>query len=170
MAGEPGHQCRRGPRCAADYQARISGPLLDRIDLRIEVPAVSAVDLIQPKTGESSETIAGRVADARSVQQDRCSSLGIDTATNAQLSNSVIERVAAPDAAGKQLLEEAANRLKFSARGFHRVLKVARTLADLDLKLRPLEETLADQMRCLADHGHLAPRHLGTLAQPARAT
>ncbi len=132
MAGEPGHQCRRGPRCASDYQARISGPLLDRIDLRIEVPSVSANDLIRPQSGECSSEIAKRVARAREIQNERYTSLGAPGATNAQVSNSIIEKIAAPDTAGQSLLEEAANGLKFSARGFHRILKVARTLADLD--------------------------------------
>jgi len=136
MAGEPGHQCRRGARCASDYQDRISGPLLDRIDLRVEVPAVAASDLIHPVSGESSKTIAERVDDARAIQFERYSRLAKEGENmpliNAQVSNSIIEKVAAPDAAGQRLLEEAANSLKFSARGFHRVLKVARTLADLD--------------------------------------
>ncbi len=69
MAGEPGHVCRRGPRCVEDYQARISGPLLDRIDIRIDVPAVSAADLILPAPAESSAAVAERVAAARAVQR-----------------------------------------------------------------------------------------------------
>ena len=132
MAGEPGHQCRRGQRCADDYQARISGPLMDRIDLRIEVPAVSAADLIRPAGGETSAMIAERVARARAIQQERYLHLGLNVFTNALVSNTVIEKVAALDAAGQRLLEEAAHAVKFSARGFHRILKVARTLADLD--------------------------------------
>src|SRR5690606_15682984 len=71
MAGEPGHQCARGPRCASDYQARLSGPLLDRIDLRIEVPAVSAHDLLRRATAEPSSAVASRVARARVIQQER---------------------------------------------------------------------------------------------------
>jgi magnesium chelatase family protein len=71
MAGEPGYRCARGPRCQSDYQARISGPLLDRIDLRIEVPAVSASDLIRPARAEASEAVAARVAVARAIQQER---------------------------------------------------------------------------------------------------
>lgn len=134
MAGEPGHTCRRGIRCAADYQARISGPLMDRIDLRVEVPSVSASDLMTPTSGESSAVIAERVARARQVQADRFAQLGVACTTNAQANNTVIEKVAAPDAAGQKLLKEAADALKFSARGFHRILKVARTLADLDEK------------------------------------
>ena len=132
MAGEPGHQCRRGVRCASDYQARISGPLLDRIDLRIEVPAVTATDLIRPADGESSAVIGERVARARQRQFERYLALGCDHHTNAQANNAIIESAASSDAAGRRLLEDAAASLKFSARGFHRILKVARTLADLD--------------------------------------
>jgi magnesium chelatase family protein len=131
-AGEPGHQCRRGTRCAADYQARISGPFLDRIDLRIEVPAVTAADLIRPGTSEPSATVAERVAAAREIQRDRFRALGVSAATNAQAPASVVEQITAPDAKGLAFLREAAETLALSARGYHRVLKLARTLADLD--------------------------------------
>ncbi|MEM1317943.1 MAG: ATP-binding protein, partial [Pseudomonadota bacterium] len=133
MAGEPGHTCRRGERCAADYQARISGPLMDRIDLRVEVPAVSAADLMTPTTGgETSATIASRVEQARTIQAERYAGLGLHITTNALAPNTVIETVAKPDAAGQQLLRDAAEAMKFSARGYHRILKTARTLADLE--------------------------------------
>ncbi|MBD1546601.1 YifB family Mg chelatase-like AAA ATPase [Roseibium aggregatum] len=131
-AGEPGHQCRRGTRCAADYQARVSGPFLDRIDLRIEVPAVTAADLIRPGTSEPSATVAERVAAAREIQRDRFRALGVSAATNAQAPASIVEQITAPDAKGLAFLREAAETLALSARGYHRVLKLARTLADLD--------------------------------------
>jgi magnesium chelatase family protein len=133
MAGTPGHTCARGPRCAADYQGRISGPMLDRIDIRIDVPAVSAADLIRPMAAESSATVARRVATARELQRDRFAAAGLpDITCNARCSTTLIEKIAEPDAGGLQLLRDAADKLKFSARGYHRVLKVARTLADLD--------------------------------------
>lgn len=133
MAGEPGHSCARGPRCVSDYQARISGPLMDRIDIRIDVPAVSAVDLIRPMPAEKSIDIAARVARAREWQRERFAEAGLrGVNTNARCSTSMIETLAEPDQAGLQLLRDAAEKLKFSARGYHRVLKVARTLADLD--------------------------------------
>jgi magnesium chelatase family protein len=133
MAGEPGHSCARGPRCMSDYQARISGPLMDRIDIRIDVPAVSAVDLLRPMPAEKSADVARRVARARDIQRDRFAAAGLsDTGTNARCSTAMIETYAAPDPSGLQLLRDAAERMKFSARGYHRVLKVARTLADLD--------------------------------------
>jgi magnesium chelatase family protein len=129
MAGEPGHTCRRGARCASDYQARISGPLLDRIDLRVEVPAVTASDLIAPSQSESSASVAERVLKARQIQAVR---YGDDSLTNAAANNTAIEKFAQPDAGGQKLLQDAAEGMKFSARGYHRILKVARTLADLD--------------------------------------
>ncbi len=133
MAGEPGYRCARGERCRADYQARISGPLLDRIDLRIEVPAVSTRDLIRSDRAEKSAFVAERVARAREIQRQRFERLGVAGATtNAHCPPALIETIAAPDAAGMALLGDAADKLGFSARAYHRLLKVARTLADLD--------------------------------------
>ncbi|MBN8993815.1 MAG: YifB family Mg chelatase-like AAA ATPase [Rhizobiales bacterium] len=133
MAGEPGHVCRRGPRCVTEYQARLSGPLLDRIDIRIEVPAVTATDLIQPAASEASADVAKRVAVAREIQRERYAALGLaGVACNGQCAPSVLEAVAQPDDAALRLLRDAAEAMQLSARGYHRVLKVARTLADLD--------------------------------------
>ncbi|MGL4395617.1 MAG: YifB family Mg chelatase-like AAA ATPase [Hyphomicrobium sp.] len=131
--GQGGESCRRGPRCAADYQARISGPLLDRIDLQIEVPAVSAADLVQPAPTEGSAEVRARVAAARERQRARFAGLGATgVRTNAQCSGRLLEETAMPDDGGLALLRQAAETLHLSARGFHRTLKVARTLADLD--------------------------------------
>lgn len=133
MAGEPGFRCARGLRCQTDYQGRISGPLLDRIDLRIEVPAVSASDLIRPAKSETSTTVAARVAMARDIQLQRFERLGAPSvSTNAQCATALVEEIAAPDAAGLALLRDASEKMGFSARAYHRVLKVARTLAYLD--------------------------------------
>ncbi|MCV0395189.1 MAG: YifB family Mg chelatase-like AAA ATPase [Rhizobiaceae bacterium] len=133
MAGEPGHRCARGERCRAEYQARISGPLMDRIDLRVEVPAVSAADLIRPGRSETSEAVAARVARARVLQAERYREAGLPAgATNARCPAALIEEMARPDAAGAALLADASDRMGLSARAYHRVLKVARTLADLD--------------------------------------
>ncbi|WFE90090.1 YifB family Mg chelatase-like AAA ATPase [Roseibium porphyridii] len=131
-AGEPGHQCRRGERCVTDYQARVSGPLLDRIDLRIDVPAVTASDLIGPAASEASSAVAARVAEARRIQEQRFLELGLSCRTNAQAPASAVETIARPDSKGLSFLHEIAERLQLSARGYHRVLKLARTLADLD--------------------------------------
>jgi len=133
MAGEPGHVCRRGPRCVEEYQARLSGPFLDRIDIRIEVPAVTAADMILPAPGEPSSEVAKRVAAARAIQVARYGERGLPRiTTNAQCPPASIEAVAKPDSAGMALLRNAAEAMRLSARGYHRVLKVARTLADLD--------------------------------------
>ena len=126
--------CARAPRCAADYQAKISGPLFDRIDLHLDVPAVRAADLALPPPAEGSREVADRVAAARAVQSDRFAQLGDGRRprTNAEADGTLLEEIAAPDAEGRSLLTEAAERMKLSARGYHRVLRVARTLADLD--------------------------------------
>jgi len=131
---EPGRACGRAPRCAQDYQSRLSGPLLDRIDLNIDVPAVSPSDLALPPPSESSADIAGRVAVARARQSARYESLpaGRRIRTNAEADGELLDEVALPDPAGRDLLTRAAERLRLSARGYHRVLRVARTLADLD--------------------------------------
>lgn len=133
MAGTPGHTCRRGDRCAADYQGRISGPFLDRIDIRIDVPAVSAADMIESGgAGEASAAVAARVKKARDIQRARYQALGAaGTFTNAAASSRLIETVAAPDSESRALLLKAAEAFSLSARAYHRVLKVARTLADL---------------------------------------
>jgi magnesium chelatase family protein len=129
----PGQSCRRGPRCADDYQARISGPLLDRIDLQVEVPAVSAADLVLPAPTEGSAEVRARVGAAREIQRARFAALGAKgVRTNAECSGSLLEQVAMPDEAGVALLRQASEKLQLSARGFHRTLRVARTLADLD--------------------------------------
>jgi magnesium chelatase family protein len=129
----PGESCRRGPRCASDYQARISGPLLDRIDLQIEVPAVSAADLVLPAPTEGSAEVRARVIAARERQRARFAALGVKgVRTNAECSGRVLEDIAMPDEAGLALLRQASEQLQLSARGFHRTLRVARTLADLD--------------------------------------
>jgi len=131
--GRPGEACKRGPRCAADYQARVSGPLLDRIDLQVEVPAVTASDLVLPPPAEGSAEVKARVAAARDRQRARFAALGAKgVRTNAECSGQLLEQVAMPDADGVALLRQASDTLGLSARGFHRTLKVARTLADLD--------------------------------------
>ena len=134
-AFEPGFSCRRGPieRCTGDYQMRISGPLMDRIDLRIEVPAVTAADLILPPPAEGSAEVAARVAAARDVQLARYAAAGLpNVRTNAEAPAALLEEIAKTDAHGQKLLRDAAETMRLSARGYHRVLRVARTLADLD--------------------------------------
>ncbi|HVY83557.1 MAG TPA: ATP-binding protein [Caulobacterales bacterium] len=124
--GGPGAPCRRGPRCAIDYQARLSGPLLDRIDIQLDVPPVTAADLALPAPSEGSAEAANRVLRARGAQAARGSAL------NATVDLETLDRIAAPDAGGQALLSKAAETLALSARAYHRTLRVARTIADLD--------------------------------------
>jgi magnesium chelatase family protein len=134
-ADDPGYACRRQPneRCVASYQAKLSGPLLDRFDLRIEVPAVTAADLILPPPAEGSAEVAARVAAARAIQTKRYADIGLPSIScNAVAPANVIETVARCDEAGRALVRDAAERMHLTARGFHRVLKLARTLADLE--------------------------------------
>jgi len=133
MAGSPGHTCKRGAACAGDYQARVSGPFLDRIDIRIDVPAVSAADMMGPSSAaETSSTVAQRVRFARDRQRQRYSEHGASGIyTNAAAGATLIESVVNPDRESQALLLQAAERFSLSARAYHRVLKVARTLADL---------------------------------------
>lgn len=129
-AGEPGFVCSRGPKCSEDYLGRISAPLMDRIDLRVEVPPVSFADLDLPATGERSEVIASRVAAARKRQTERYADVP-QAEVNADIEGALLEEVAMPCNEGKALLRKAAERFSLSARGYHRVMRVARTIADL---------------------------------------
>jgi magnesium chelatase family protein len=133
-ASEADYICRRGSnqKCAADYQGRLSGPLLDRIDLHIEVPAVTAADLLLPPPAEGSAQVRERVAKARDIQAERYAALGVMARTNSDAASTVLEQVVKPDPGGMTLLREASDAMRLSARGYHRILRVARTLADLD--------------------------------------
>ncbi len=127
---DPMLACSRVPKCAQEYQAKISGPLFDRIDLNVDVPAVRAADLALPPPAEGSREVAARVGAARALQAERYRPSGLRV--NAEVDGERLIAAAAPDAPGQALLVEAAERLRLSARGYHRVLRVARTLADLD--------------------------------------
>lgn len=126
---DPALACSRAPRCAADYQTRVSGPLLDRIDLHVEVDPVSAADLALPPPAEGSVEVAARVAQARALQSERSAVSG--ARTNAELEGEALERFATPDEAGRRLLLQAAEAMRMSARSYTRMLRVARTIADL---------------------------------------
>ena len=128
---DPARACARVPVCGEDYLGRISGPLMDRFDLRIEVPPVAYSDLDLPASGDSSATVAARVALARDRQSARFADhQGVRV--NADAEGGLLEEIATPDAEGKALLLRVAERFGLSARGYHRVLRVARTIADLD--------------------------------------
>ncbi|WP_421905525.1 YifB family Mg chelatase-like AAA ATPase [Mameliella sp.] len=128
---DPAQACSRAPNCGEDYLGRISGPLMDRFDLRLEVPPVAFTDLDLPATGDSSATVAARVAAARAVQADRFAEHDA-LRTNADAEGQCLEEIATPDEEGHALLTRAADRFGLTARGYHRVLRVARTIADLD--------------------------------------
>lgn len=130
---DPVQACPRAPRCAVDYQSRISGPLLDRIDLHVEVPALSVADMALPAPREGSAEVAARVAAVRTAQAERLAAMGYpELRTNGEAEGDALDRIAAADEPATALLRRAAQQLHLSARGYHRVLRVARTIADLD--------------------------------------
>ena len=129
----PALACGRAPRCARDYQARISGPLFDRIDLHVEVPALAAAEMSAPAPSEPLARIAARVAKARELQAERFAARGaLLLRTNAEVEGELLDQIATPDPSGRDLLLRATERMHLTARGYHRVLRVARTIADLD--------------------------------------
>lgn len=128
---DAGRACNKAPRCAVDYQAKISGPLLDRIDIHIEVPAVDTLSMLEEKGGESSAEVSQRVSYARKRQTQRYQQRGLPTLTNASVSGDALGEIAPLEADAKTLLEEAVRQLQLSMRGYTRVLRVARTIADL---------------------------------------
>ncbi len=128
---DPARACTRAPICGEDYIGRISGPLMDRFDLRIEVPPVGYCDLDLPASGDSSAQVAQRVAAARTVQAKRYATIE-GMRLNADAEGAVLDRIATPDAEGRALLARVAERFGLTARGYHRVLRVARTIADLE--------------------------------------
>ncbi len=127
---DPARACARAPNCGEDYLGRISGPLMDRFDLRVEVPSVAFADLDLPARGEPTAPVAARVAEARARQAARFD--GSPLRQNADAEGAALEEIATPDSEGRALLVRVAERFGLSARGYHRVLRVARTLADLE--------------------------------------
>ena len=130
---DPERACARAPICGQDYLGRISGPLMDRFDLRVEVPPVTMQDLTGTEISvrESSAQIAERVLYARQIQAERYNDVA-DVSLNTDAEGDILEAVATPDPEGLALLERAAEKFRLTARGYHRVLRVARTIADLD--------------------------------------
>lgn len=130
--GDPDLECTKAPRCGGDYQSKISGPMMDRIDLQVDVPPVQISDLDAPK-GEISRIVAQRVLNARAIQQTRFQSLGVSDAIaiNAHTDTKILEEIAVMDGDAKVLLNKSMEAAKLSARGYYRILRVARTIADL---------------------------------------
>ena len=156
MAMEPGFACKRATndKCMAQYQARLSGPFLDRMDLRLDVPAVRASDLLAHQPSEASAVVGKRVLAARTHQKRRFEQLSQpNLTTNAQCPTGLIADITLADTAGLSLLHQAADQIKMSARSYHRLLKVARTIADLDdsetVKRQHIAEALS--YRCTSD-------------------
>jgi magnesium chelatase family protein len=123
--GDAGRECARAPRCGEDYQGKISGPLLDRIDLTVDVQPVPPAELARAPQGEPSAAVARRVAQARQAQRERYGDDGPASNAEADMKHLPVQAEAAA------LAERAAEKLRLSARGYTRTLRVARTIADL---------------------------------------
>ncbi len=140
--------CGKAPKCLRDYQGRVSGPLMDRIDLQIDVPPVTAADMALPSPAEGTKEVAARVYAARALQADRAAHLGLspDNALNATAYGEGLERLCALDAAAKELLTKAAQQSGLSARGWTRTLRLARTIADLEQSPTVLRRHMAEAL------------------------
>lgn len=151
--GDAARACKQAPHCAQRYQSRLSGPLIDRIDMHLDVPAMEPLSMLRPAAAESSATIAARVARARTLQQRRNPPANGEGLINGALSGDALHALATPDGPGMTLLETAADRMRLSMRGITRVLRVARTIADLaeseEVKRDHLAEALSYRQRSL---------------------
>ncbi|MCV6599076.1 MAG: YifB family Mg chelatase-like AAA ATPase [Alphaproteobacteria bacterium] len=132
--GDKEHECSRAPKCAIEYQNRISGPLYDRIDVHVEVSAVKIFELAKMESGEDSATIRKRVLRARKIQEERYKAMGLEIRTNSLLSGKALEEVCNADSDATELLNHTAEKMGLSARAYYRILKVARTIADMEAK------------------------------------
>ncbi|MBX2835157.1 MAG: YifB family Mg chelatase-like AAA ATPase [Micavibrio sp.] len=132
--GDSDLECTKAPRCGGDYQAKISGPILDRMDLQVDVPPISIADLSQKMGGESSATISARVARVHTMQESRFREMGADetVSLNAHAEGAVLEAICEMDEEAASLINLAAGNARLSARGYYRTLKVARTIADME--------------------------------------
>lgn len=159
-ADDASRACGKVPRCVQDYQARLSGPLLDRMDLQVDVPAVDTLDMIRPAEAETSATVAMRVAAARMLQRQRYGAMGLAAFTNADVAGEELQQVAMPDGQGRQLLEQAVDKFRLSMRALTRVLRVARTIADLEAsaQVHPhhVAEALSYRQRVESAHAQAA--------------
>ena len=158
--------CGKAPRCLRDYQGRVSGPLIDRIDLQVDVPPVTAADLALPAPSEGSADVAARVAAARDIQAERAQRLGLPAhnGLNATANGEGLERICALDPAAKALLTQAAQQSSLSARGWTRTLRLARTIADLEqsgaVLRRHVAEALAYRRAGPMDESGVSQPHL----------
>ena len=130
--GDPEMECTKAPRCGGDYQSKISGPMFDRIDVVVDVPAVQVSDLQTDTPAQSSKSVAQRVLRARQIQSQRYANLGAQYEVNAYANGKILETVAPMDGEAKAFMAQATDKMKLSARAYHRVLRLARTIADLE--------------------------------------
>lgn len=146
--GSPGRECSRAPRCAEEYASRLSGPLLDRIDMHIDVPALAPWELAKTPDGESSVAVKERVLSARERQKERYarSEAGEKISKNADASGSLLEKTALATDDALAFLVKAAEKMQLSARAYHRILRVARTIADLEQNDRILTAHIAEAL------------------------
>lgn len=153
--GDASLACSKAPRCGAEYQSRLSGPFLDRLDLTIEMPMIDTVEMLSKPLGEPTAAVAARIAEARARQAERYA--GTAVRTNATADGTLLERFAALDAAGQALMEDAARKFRLSMRGYTRMLRVARTIADLEASERVLRHHVAEALsyRSFAHGQHL---------------
>lgn len=145
--GTPDKECKRAPLCAEEYMAKLSGPFLDRIDIKIDVPAVSPWDLSKVEKGENSADIQKRVIKARNIQIERLRALGEENINNnAGLKGKLLEEICTLDNEAKDLLISFADKYKLSARAYHRTLRLARTIADLQNESKILKLHVAEAL------------------------
>ncbi|CCZ21901.1 putative enzyme (N-terminal) transcriptional regulator with P-loop containing NTP hydrolase domain (C-terminal)(YifB) [Acetobacter sp. CAG:977] len=146
--GSPGRECSRAPRCAEEYASRLSGPLLDRIDMHIDVPALAPWELAKTPDGESSAAVKERVLSARERQKERYarSEAGEKISKNADASGNLLEKTALATDDALAFLLKAAEKMQLSARAYHRILRVARTIADLEQNDRILTAHIAEAL------------------------
>ena len=159
--GDDRRECSCTPQAVQRYRARLSGPLVDRLDLQVTVPAVPWRELSADRRGEASHVVASRVAEARRCQARRFS--GQDIHCNGEMGADAIRKLARPDTDGRRLLEHASRGLGLSARAYHRILRVARTIADLASEEQITSIHLAEAVayRCLDRNPTLGPRAVG---------
>lgn len=163
FSGERSGRCTCSQERVRQYRARLSGPLLDRIDLHVVLPPVDVAHLQSVEHGESSTSVRARVLAARAIQAERAAKVG-SPAVNVALGPRDLERVAQPDAAGARMLATAVERLGFSARAYGKVLRVARTIADLDGSCSVAAVHIAE-----AIHARFLDRSVGAAALPLTA-
>lgn len=149
--GDPELECHRAPKCGMEYQSKLSGPILDRIDMHVDVPAVSVMDIAEGKAGETSEKVRRRVIAAREAQKMRFEAAGYgpesNIFTNADIPAAEIENIIKLDDAARELIKKSAERFKLSARAYHRTLRVAQTIADLALVQKNIAKITLNEVK-----------------------